>query len=150
MRLEHEFVDYIPDDLVDGRLYVSVRFGTVVHLCACGCGEEVITPLGPSEWKMVFDGVSISLEPSIGNWGFQCRSHYWIDRNEIRWARSFGVLEVERVRKANRQRRNMYFARNRPLGSPTVGATEGVSPIARLYRRTVRWLSARKGGRSGS
>ena len=64
MRLEHEFVDHIPDDLMDGRLYVSIRFGTVVHLCACGCGEEVVTPLGPSEWKIVFDGVSISLEPS--------------------------------------------------------------------------------------
>ena len=150
MRLEHEFVDYIPDDLVDGRLYVSVRFGTVVHLCACGCGEEVVTPLGPSEWKMVFDGVSISLEPSIGNWGFRCRSHYWIDRSEIRWARSFDVLEVERVRKENKERRDMYFARNRELGSPTFGTRATMSPIARLYRRTVRWLSARKGGRSGS
>ena len=150
MRLEHEFVDHIPDDLIDGRLYVSVRFGTVVHLCACGCGEEVVTPLGPSEWKIVFDGVSISLEPSIGNWGFQCRSHYWIDRSEIRWARSFDILEVERVRKENKQRRDMYFARNRQLNSPAVGTIERESSIARLYRRTVRWLSGQKGGRSGS
>ena len=47
MRLRHEFVDFVPKRLDDGVLYVSIRFGTAVHRCACGCGEEVVTPLGP-------------------------------------------------------------------------------------------------------
>ena len=47
MRLRHEFVDHIPEQLDDGVLYVSIRFGTVVHRCACGCGEEVVTPSRP-------------------------------------------------------------------------------------------------------
>ena len=51
MRLRHKFVDYIPQQLDDGVLYVSIGFGTVVHRCACGCGEEVVTPLGPAEWR---------------------------------------------------------------------------------------------------
>ena len=34
MRLRYEFVDYVPKELDDGVLYVSIRFGTVVHRCA--------------------------------------------------------------------------------------------------------------------
>ena len=73
MRLRHEFVDHIPEQLDDGVLYVSIRFGTVVHRCACGCGEEVVTPLGPAEWRLTYDGRTVSLEPSVGNWSFPCR-----------------------------------------------------------------------------
>ena len=86
MRLRLEFVDYVPKQLDDGVLYVSIRFGTVVHRCACGCGEEVVTPLGPSEWTLTYDGRTVSLAPSIGNWSFPCRSHYWIDEGNVRWA----------------------------------------------------------------
>ena len=56
MNLAHKFVDSIPEELEDGVLYVSVPFGTVVHKCACGCGEEVVTPLGPAEWRLTYDG----------------------------------------------------------------------------------------------
>lgn len=140
MRLEHEFVDYIPEELVNGRLYVSTRFGTVVHLCACGCGEEVVTPLGPSEWKVTFDGVTVSLTPSVGNWGFLCRSHYWICRSEVQWARLFDDLEIEHARQMNRARRSRYFGRKRHFDRPSVDATEGVPLIKRLWQRIVRFL----------
>ena len=109
MRLRHEFVDYIPEQLDDSVLYVSIRFGTVVHRCACGCGEEVVTPLGPAEWKLTYDGRTISLAPSIGNWSFRCRSHYWIDEGSVRWARGFSEDEVGVVRKEARKRRSGYF-----------------------------------------
>lgn len=85
--MRHEFVEYVPERLDDGVIYVSVRFATVVHRCACGCGREVVTPLSPSDWRLTFDGETISLYPSIGNWSFPCRSHYWIAENNIRWAR---------------------------------------------------------------
>ena len=85
--LTHEFVTYIPETLDEGMLYVSIPFATVAHMCCCGCGNEVVTPLDPDGWKMTFDGKTISLSPSIGNWGLDCRSHYWIDRNQVRWAR---------------------------------------------------------------
>ena len=70
MRLRNEFVDHIPEQLGDGVLYVSMRFGTVVHRCACGCGKEVVTPLGPAEWRLTYDGRTVSLEPSIGELEF--------------------------------------------------------------------------------
>ena len=85
--LKHEFVTYIPDTLDGGMLYVSIPFGTIAHQCCCGCGNEVVTPLDLDGWKMTFDGKTISLSPSIGNWGLECQSHYWIGRNQVLWAR---------------------------------------------------------------
>ena len=80
------FVEEIPpsDELEVGRLYISFPYGTAVHLCACGCGQEVVTPLSPQGWKLVFNG-KFSLTPSIGNFQFPCRSHYFIAEEEIRW-----------------------------------------------------------------
>jgi hypothetical protein len=84
--LIHEFVEFIPDDLKEGTIYVSMTYATVAHKCCCGCGNLVITPLSPTDWKLIFDGKSISLDPSIGNWNFACQSHYWIRRNRVIWA----------------------------------------------------------------
>ena len=83
--LTHEFVHYIPEDLSDGVLYVSIPFVTAVHLCCCGCGNQVVTPLNPREWCLTFNGESVSLNPSIGNWGLECQSHYLIRRNQVVW-----------------------------------------------------------------
>jgi len=84
--LTHEFVKSIPNELDDGKLYVSVEYGSVIHKCCCGCEEKVITPLSPKDWQLMFNGDSISLYPSIGNWNFPCQSHYWIRENRIVWA----------------------------------------------------------------
>ena len=112
MKLRHEFVDYVPKKLDDGVLYVSIRFGTVVHRCACGCGEEVVTPLGPAEWKFTYDGRTVSLVPSVGNWSFRCRSHYWIDEGKVQWAPGFSETEVATVRQEARTRRAGYYGKS--------------------------------------
>jgi hypothetical protein len=83
--MKHKFVEFIPDQLEDGILYVSTTYATILHKCACGCGNEVVTPLSPSDWQLTFNGETISLYPSIGNWSFPCRSHYWIRKNEVVW-----------------------------------------------------------------
>ena len=59
------------------------------HLCACGCGVTVIVDLHPEGWKMLFDGVYVTLRPSIGNVQQDCRSHYLITHNEITWYADF-------------------------------------------------------------
>ena len=84
--LSYKFVDNIPEAPTPGILYVSVSFATAIHQCCCGCGNEVVTPLSPTGWSLTFDGKSVSLSPSIGNWGFHCQSHYWIRRNQILWS----------------------------------------------------------------
>ena len=81
--LTHEFVELIPEELKQGTLYVSIHFATASHLCCCGCGNKVVTPIRPTDWKFICDGKTISLEPSIGNWSFPCQSHYWIRNNRV-------------------------------------------------------------------
>ena len=88
-KLNHKFVEFIPELLDDDVLYVSVVHGTAVHRCCCGCGREVVTPLTPGDWRLTFDGETVSLYPSIGNWNFPCRSHYWLTRNRVEWAPSW-------------------------------------------------------------
>ncbi len=87
MKMKHKFVEFIPDELEDGILYISIIYATVLHKCGCGCGNEVVTPLSPSDWQLTFDGEAISLFPSIGNWSFPCRSHYWIRKNKVVWVK---------------------------------------------------------------
>lgn len=92
--LQHKFAEFIPDKLEDGVLYVSTTYATASHRCCCGCGKEVVTPITPTDWQLTFDGESISLYPSIGNWSFPCQSHYWITRSAVRWAAHMTQQEI--------------------------------------------------------
>ena len=103
--LRHEFVEYIPDAVDEGVLYMSMPFATVVHRCCCGCGSEVVTPLDPSDWEITFDGKSISLYPSIGNKSLACQSHYWIYRNQVRWAQRLPTFAIKKGRAIDRIRK---------------------------------------------
>lgn len=132
MRLRHEFVDYVPKLLDDGVLYVSIRFGTAVHRCACGCGQQVVTPLGPAEWKVTYDGRTVSLAPSIGNWSYPCRSHYWIDEGRVRWACAFSESEVTHVRQEARARRTGYYGERAELVEGALGRDP-----QRSFRRAI-------------
>jgi hypothetical protein len=78
-----KFLDSIPEELGEGILYITVKYKSATHLCACGCGNEVITPITPNFWEITFDGKSVSLSPSIGSRNLDCKSHYWIKRNQI-------------------------------------------------------------------
>ena len=110
MKLRHEFVAYIPEDVKERILYISIPFGTMIHKCVCGCGEEVVTPLGPTEWEFTYDGETISLHPSVGNWSFPCRSHYWINKSHVRWANSLMMEEVLESRAKTKEYRRQYYA----------------------------------------
>lgn len=107
--IKHEFVEHIPERLDDGVLYVSITHATAAHKCCCGCGNEVVTPLTPTDWELTYNGVTISLNPSIGNWNFPCQSHYWIRRNKIQWAARWSRKEIERGRAYDRKEREDYF-----------------------------------------
>ena len=109
MVLAHEFVKAIPDELEERTLYVSMDYATVVHKCCCGCGREVVTPLSPTDWKLIYDGELISLIPSIGNWSFECRSHYWIARSTVRRARQWSEEKVEAGRARDRRAKEKQY-----------------------------------------
>jgi hypothetical protein len=64
-QIQHRYVEFIPKDLDEGILYISTRFKTASHLCCCGCGSKVVTPLNPAKWRLVDHGSAVSLSPSI-------------------------------------------------------------------------------------
>jgi len=110
LTLKHEFVEYIHDNLKEGTIYISITFATVAHKCCCGCGNEVITPLAPTDWQLIFDGQSISLYPSIGNWNFPCQSHYWIKHNKVKWVPILSKKEINTGRIHDSLIKNLYFS----------------------------------------
>ncbi|MBN2857450.1 MAG: hypothetical protein JXN63_03525 [Candidatus Delongbacteria bacterium] len=107
--MKHEFVKNIPEFVEENKIYISIEFCVAVHKCCCGCGKEVVTPLSPTDWKVTFDGDSISLYPSIGNWSFDCRSHYWITRNEIIWAEKWDDDEIIKNRIYDKENKSDYY-----------------------------------------
>ncbi len=109
--LDVRFVEFVPETLDEGVLYVSLVYRTVVHLCACGCGTQAVTPLGPDEYRIIYDGETVTLRPSVGNWGFECRSHYTVDNGRVTWAGDWTADEVSRNRARDRQaKRALYSA----------------------------------------
>jgi hypothetical protein len=103
------FIEFVPDRLEPGVVYISIAFGTMAHSCCCGCGSEVVTPLSPAGWRFDYDGETISLDPSIGNWALACRSHYWIQRNQVVWARRWSSRRIERARREDARDYQQYY-----------------------------------------
>lgn len=83
MNIKHQFISEIPQSPQERILYISIKYKVAVHLCACGCKNKVVTRLSPKDWKLTFDGISATLYPSIGNWNFNCKSHYWIENDTV-------------------------------------------------------------------
>lgn len=102
-------VKYLPQELDSGILYVSKKYSIVGHLCPCGCGNKIITPLGSTEWKLKIRKGKPTLYPSLGNWQLSCKSHYWIIDGEIEWSYQWDDDQIKRGQKAEDMRRKFYF-----------------------------------------
>jgi len=110
-RFEHRFVEFMPETLEEGILYISIEYATSLHKCACGCGNQAVTPLSPRDWEITFDGESVTLFPSVGSWSFPCRSHYWIERNRVISSRQWTDDEIQYARGLDAWSRKRYFER---------------------------------------
>lgn len=81
-------IEYAPRELEHGVLYVSKRFQTCLHLCACGCGMKTVTPQHPTKgWILTGSDEVVTLRPSILNKREVCPSaaHYYVTENRIDW-----------------------------------------------------------------
>lgn len=116
-RLRHQFVQYLPAKLEPGVLYVSMEYATAAHCCCCGCGEEVVTPFSPTDWRMAFDGETISIWPSIGNWNLPCRSHYVIEQGRVIGAGHWSEAQVAAERQRDKTAKDAYYG---TLKEPTL------------------------------
>lgn len=128
-RLRPEFVKHFPDILDEGVLYVSEEFTTAGHLCCCGCGEEVITPLNRAQWQLIKSGAGVSLHPSVGNWKFACKSHYWIRNNQVIEAAPLSNAAIENVKKRDRRDKKSYIEQ-----------VNTAAPRPSLFHRILGWF----------
>ncbi len=145
--LEHRFVQHIPEELEPGVLYISMDYGTAAHSCCCGCGEEVVTPFTPTDWTMTFDGETVSLNPSIGNWTLACRSHYVIKRGQVIKAGPWTDKQVEAERQRDRAAKSRFYAVPEPA-EPVATADQAEpssQPKLGCLGRILRWVT--KAGR---
>jgi Family of unknown function (DUF6527) len=126
------FVASFPERLEAGKLYVSMEFASVAHLCACGCGAEVVTPLSPTDWRLSFDGAGVTLEPSIGSWRLPCRSHYLIRRNRVVWAGDMSDDHIEFGRQRDRLAKQRYHHRSNVPQEPGAEREAGSASKPRL------------------
>jgi hypothetical protein len=141
IRIKLERVRTMPAQLESGVLYVSEEFETAAHLCACGCGSKVRTPLGPTEWRFTDHPEGPSLYPSIGNWHRSCKSHYWIDRGEIEW--STQLTPAQNCRRPRSRGTPARTLLRRALSRPVVGtrlalAQVDAGPLANSARISLR------------
>ena len=142
-RLEHHFVKHIPERLEPGVLYVSIEYASAAHSCCCGCGDEVVTPFTPTDWKMTFDGETISLWPSVGNWNLRCRSHYVIDRGRVLESSPWSDAQIAAERRRDKAAKERYYEFSQPAPAPTTEDAPVTTPPAaeqagwwtRLWRR---------------
>lgn len=137
MTYKHLFVEAMPDKLDEGVLYVCVGYATSAHKCFCGCGREVVTPIHPTKWKLTFNGVNVSLSPSIGSWSLPCKSHYWLENGRIGWAETFSDKEIQAVRARDLHAQDGYFATSKNH-SPSIDIE---SPQTQpVWRTLANWL----------
>jgi hypothetical protein len=131
--LKLDKVHYVPKQLEPGILYYSKEFEIAAHLCACGCGNKIVTPLGPTDWVLTLHKGKPSLYPSIGNWQIPCRSHYWVKDGIIRWSYQWTEQQILAGRKNEEVRKKNYyknFDRNEKNMS--------------IFNRVVNWLFQKK------
>lgn len=92
------------DELEPGVVYISLKYGCTKHLCCCGeCGWETHmsirsfegdenTPqrqeddtLWSNGWSCSVKDGKVTFGPSVGNFQFPCKSHYWIQDGKVVW-----------------------------------------------------------------
>jgi hypothetical protein len=103
------YVEFIPKTLESGVLYISKKYRTASHLCCCGCGTKIVTPLRETEYSLSDHGELVSMSPSIGNWNHPCQSHYWIRDNQVVWAGPMSKAEIRRGRAQDGALKDAYF-----------------------------------------
>src|SRR4051794_28459347 len=97
-RLDPLFVEEVPREMAPGKLYVSISYTIAIHLCPCGCGNEVVTTFHPARFSLTFDGETVSIHPSVGSSRLPCRSHYFIEKSRVRWCLPLTEYQVMAAR----------------------------------------------------
>jgi hypothetical protein len=136
----------IPERIEPGVLYISMDFATAVHRCCCGCEEKVVTPFTPTDWKMTFDGETISLRPSVGNWNIPCRSHYVIDRSRVIEARPWTDWQIANERGRDKEVKAQFYGEHSAVEDEERPAIRDKEPASVWWPRIKRCSEGRQKG----
>jgi uncharacterized protein DUF6527 len=105
-------------------------------------GREVVTPLSPTSWHLIFDGKTVSLYPSIGSWSLPCQSHYFITKNKVVWAQKWTKKQIARGRAQEAGARESHYAHMRqPMDAAEM---RSASPAASTKRKESLWQKIKK------
>jgi hypothetical protein len=91
---------------------------------------------------MTFDGETVSLWPSVGNWNLACRSHYVIERGRVIGAASWTDEQIAAERRKDKAAKARHYGASTPTGvdepvaTPTVPQQDGLG----LWARAKGWL----------
>lgn len=96
-----------------------------------------MTPLTPTDWRMTYDGESVSLHPSIGNWQLRCRSHYVVNRGRVIEAGLWTLKEVTAEQARDKRAKAAHYASS--TDHPATAAPE--PPRAAEARGFWAWLN---------
>ena len=92
-----KYMDELPgpkEELEEGTIYISKKFGCSKHLCMCGCKIVTVLPFNniingkDHGWKLIEKDGKVSFTPSVGNFSWDrptYHAHYYITNNFIRW-----------------------------------------------------------------
>lgn len=85
--LKVEQVERLPEEVMEGILYISKEFEITTHKCPCGCGLNVELPFSDPKlfWSLKENNGKVSMKPSILSTLCPNRSHYYITDNQIDW-----------------------------------------------------------------
>ena len=131
--VRHKFVTDMPGIIEPDTVYVSLEFNTTSHLCCCGCGNRVVLKLSPDWWSLIYDGETVTFRPSIGNWELPCRSHYFITKSRVVWARRWTQAEVDAGRELEQVEPRQRPSIETPKGKGAQG--KKVSLVKRVLKR---------------
>jgi hypothetical protein len=129
----------MPEVLEPGVLYVSEEYEVAGHMCACCCGNKVMTPLGPADWAFEAVDGGPSLRPSIGSWQLPCQSHYWITCGAVKWAGKWTPEQIERGRRNEEERLRAYFDARKVAKSERVTLWARLKGLGRRVFGMFRW-----------
>ena len=65
--------------------------------------------MNEAQWRVIKHDSTVSLWPSVGNWKYACRSHYWITESHIVIAPPMANSEITAVKQRDRRDKEVYI-----------------------------------------
>jgi hypothetical protein len=97
----------------------------------------VVTPLNPAKWRIIERAGRVSLTPSVGNWSFPCRSHYWIADNRVQWAAAMAPEVIQAVQARDRRDADLFVPK--PKGWIRTVVEKGETFMSLLLSKLKTW-----------